>query len=382
MRKRELRTLWSVLLVCIFLLSAALLFGDTKAYYLGTSANGYMVPRDGGFRLEPIPGREGWYSITIDFNEENRDPLYDGHWYKVTDGTWNPDGSWGIESYGFQPAPVKKLPDGTPVGLGSIYIEKNCILTIIFDANTKTIYDDYLQRFPTPRIYGDSNEAMDRGPNWSMQDGEALVLKDDNVDGIFSGFYEIPAYKKDGNGYMMVTVLSTRFDTQYYFFAAVEQYKFDGTPAGMGQVSYLKPAENAIFEFRYDSRTHVTDVRECVPGEVVKLPTPVIYGDFNGWNIEGPRSVPLEYVGNNLYSATFTLPAYEGDGEGHMIIVCVSKMFYSDQWGMRWGAHEQYKLDGTPAGMGQVSYLKPLAETTYRFTFDGSTKETVYEVVN
>ncbi|HAA85652.1 MAG TPA: hypothetical protein DCE14_04775 [Kosmotogaceae bacterium] len=381
MNNSKLRIFAIVVMVCFFLLSSSLVLATTT-YYLGTSANGYQIPRDGGLRLEPIPGREGWFSITIDFNEENRDPLYDGHWYKVTSGTWNPDGCWGIESYAFQPAPVKKLADGTPVGLGSIYIEEDCELTIIFDSNTKTIYDDYLHKFPDPKIYGNFNEAMERGSNWSMKDDEALVLKDQNGDGIYSGFFEIPAFEGDDHGYMMAVVLSTQFNTQYFFFAAVEQYKFDGTPAGMGQVSYLRPDEDTIYEFRFDSNTKVTEVIECKPGQVVELPTPVIYGDFNGWNIEGPKAVLLEHKGDGLYTATLTLPAYDGEGQGYMMLVCLSKKFYSDQWGMRWGAEEQYKFDGSHAGMGQVSYLKPPVETTYRFTFDIVSKETVFEVVD
>lgn len=129
-KRKELGSLGIVVMVCVFLLGSSFMFANTISYFLGTSANGYQIPRDGGLKLEPIPKMEGWFSITIDFNAENRDPMYDGHYYKVTDGSWNPDGCWGVESYGFQPAPVKKLPDGTPVGLGSIYIANNCVLTI------------------------------------------------------------------------------------------------------------------------------------------------------------------------------------------------------------------------------------------------------------
>jgi len=380
--KKRVRVPVLLLLAIFIMFSTTILSQVQKSYYLGTSANGYQVPKDGGLKLEPIAGKDGWYSIIIDFNADNRDPMYDGHYYKVTDGTWNASGCWGVDNYAFQPAPVKTLVDGTVVGLGSIYIKENCTLHILFDANTKTIYDDYVQKFPTPRVYGDFNEAMGRGSNWSMSDESALVLNDFNGDGIYSGFYEIPRYAGTGDGYMMVTVLSTRFNTQYYFFGAQEQYKFDGTPAGMGMVSYVKPLEDTIYEIRYDSVSHKTTLVECVTDQVVELASPSIYGDFNGWNIEGPKALVLDKESENIYSATYTLPAYADDGAGYMMLVCVSKKFYNDQWGMRWGAHEQYKFDGTPAGMGEVSFLKPLRETTYKFSYNKTTHETTVEEVN
>jgi len=62
-----------------------------------------------------------------------------------------------------------------------------------------------------------------------------------------------------------------------------------------------------------------------------------------------------------------------------MVLVCLSKKFYNDQWGMRWGAEEQYIFDGTRAGMGQVSYLKPAAETSYKLTYNSLTHVTTLE---
>ena len=63
------------------------------------------------------------------------------------------------------------------------------------------------------------------------------------------------------------------------------------------------------------------------------------------------------------------------------MLVCLSKKFYNDQWGMRWGAEEQYIFDGTRAGMGQVSYLKPSAETYYKLTYNSLTHVTTVEEV-
>jgi hypothetical protein len=364
-------------IVGVLLLSTGFLFAASPRYYLGTSANGYQVPKEGGFELLPIPGRDGWYTITIDFNEDNRDPMYDGHYYKVTDGTWNVSGSWGTDHYAFQPAPVKILPDGQVAGLGSIYIKDNIELTILFDANTKTIYDNVIQTFPSPRIYGDFNAVMNRGNDWSMKDEEALALVDSYGDGNYNGYYTIPAYHGEADGYMMVTVLSTRFDTTWYVFGAYEQYLFDGNPAGMGKVSFLKPLEATTYEFIFNPKKKNTMVNQVFAGQVVPLPNPTVYGDFNGWVAFGENAVVLQKTEKaGVFSGTLTLPVYQGEGEGYMVLIALSKKFYDDQWGKRWGVEEQYKLDGTPAGFGQASFLKPDRETTYTLVYDASTHVT------
>ncbi len=362
--------------ICL-ILTTAFLFASGPQFFLGTSANGYMVPRDGGYELKPIEGKDGWYRITIDFTEDNRDPMYDGHYYKVTDGTWDAKGSWGTDNYAFQPAPVYVTPSGDVAGLGSVYIRDNGKCTIVFDSNTKTIYDDSVQAFPTPRIYGDFNTAMGRGSDWSMWDTEALTLTDLYGEGIYRGFYTLPAYEGDGDGYMMATILSTQFDTNWYFFGAKEQYKFDGTPAGMGQVSYLNPSEETTYEFVFDPETKKTRMIPVQDGEVRNLPSPTIYGDFNGWIVFGSQAFALQPTQNaHIYEGSITLPAYTGDGDGYMMILALSKRFYDDQWGKRWGVETQYKFDGTPAGFGQASYLKPAQETSYHFSYNATNHKT------
>ena len=141
------------------------------------------MPRDGGLKLEPVPGKENWYAIMIDFNEDNRDPMYDGHYYKVTDGTWNADGCWGVDNYAFQPAPVKKLGDGTVVGLGSIYIQENCKLRYRSTPTPKPS-TTITSRVPAPDL--ELQRSDGRGP-LEMIDESALVLTDPNADGVFNG---------------------------------------------------------------------------------------------------------------------------------------------------------------------------------------------------
>jgi len=109
-------------------------------YYLAGSFNGY-VPNDPNFKMKPIPGKETWYTFTVLLTENNRDELYDGHWYKVTTGNWN-DPSYGIDNYCIENPPIKYLDDGTPIGLGSIWVDENIELTVMFDSVNKIVYDN------------------------------------------------------------------------------------------------------------------------------------------------------------------------------------------------------------------------------------------------
>jgi len=108
-------------------------------YYLAGSWNGYLV-NDENYIMMPLPSKSGFYYATVELKQTNRDAMYDGHWYKVTEGNWNK--SYGIEKYAVQPAPVKYFGDPPQaIGLGSIWIDENLTLTVYFDSVTKTIYD-------------------------------------------------------------------------------------------------------------------------------------------------------------------------------------------------------------------------------------------------
>lgn len=234
--------------------------GETEetVYYLAGNFCGYE-PAVEEFKLSPIEDEEGWYEITVELTEENRDTTYDGHYYKITNGTWDDDGTWGADFYALQPAP--ESPTGG--GLGSVWVYENMTLTVHFDSVNKVIYDNSMVReFETPRIYGDFNAAMDRGADWSVSDGEALELED-RGDGTFSAEYEIPAYSGENeDGYSMAVALSEIYYIDEYGrrWGVNEQYKFDGTPAGMAGVSNLKPDQDTTYVFTFDSDTKVTTV--------------------------------------------------------------------------------------------------------------------------
>ena len=352
---------------------------EAVTYYLGTSANGYQTPRDGGYVFEPVLGRPGFYKLVIEFTEANRDPMYDGHYYKVSRGGWGANETWGVDHYAFQPAPEKVLPDGQVAGLGSIYIKENTTLTILFDANTKTIYDDYLQVLPVPRIYGDFNEAMGRGPNWSVAKGEALELSERLGDGLYTGLFKLPEYTGDGDGFSMVVALSVQFNMEWNIFTVVEQYKFDGTPAGMGDVSYLSPTEETIYEFFFDADTKELTYVETFGGEVRTFDNPRIYGSFNHWAFRGANAFELfDHYGAGVFEGSMVLPAFEDTGDGHALIVALSKILYDDEWGIRWGIHEQYLFDGSAAGMGSASYINNAEDAFTTFIFDINDKTTTY----
>lgn len=117
-------------------------------YYLAGSWNGYLV-NDEFFEMELVAGSQTFYTATVSLTADNRDANYDGHWYKVTEGNWT--NSYGIDNYIQQPAPVKKTPGGQVIGMGSIWIDANMTLIIMFDSANKIVYDNANGKtLPTP----------------------------------------------------------------------------------------------------------------------------------------------------------------------------------------------------------------------------------------
>lgn len=108
-------------------------------YYAAGSWNGYLV-NDEFYQMTLVPGSTKLYTVTVILTAENRDAIYDGHWYKITEGNWNH--SYGTDNYVLQPAPVKKTDKGVPIGLGSIWIDDDMTLTIRFNSVTKVVYDN------------------------------------------------------------------------------------------------------------------------------------------------------------------------------------------------------------------------------------------------
>ncbi|HHU23635.1 MAG TPA: InlB B-repeat-containing protein [Acholeplasmataceae bacterium] len=332
---------------------------EETVYYLAGNFSNYS-PNDERFIMTKVDGEENLYTITVELTEEVRDVAYDGHYYKVTDGTWNADGTWGIDFYYIQPAPLS--PTGG--GLGSIWHWGNGTLTVSFNAETKEIRDtlemseDIIEAIP-PAIYGEFT-------TWVYEGENALILTDDDADGVFDGTWEFTeAVTSDAT-----LILSKKwYDDQWgQRWGAHEQYKFDGTPAGMGQTTMIS-FEPGLYYFAYYSETKLTTYLKLEDGVEITLKTPRIYGAFNGWNYNNDQTQLLtDEDGDGIYT---TMVEFTESGSTD-ISTLVSLRWYDDQWGVRWGANEQYKMDGTPAGMGDSSTFEYQAGL-YLFKYNPTT---------
>ncbi|MHB8964191.1 MAG: hypothetical protein ACYC5K_13675, partial [Saccharofermentanales bacterium] len=234
------------------------------------------------------------------------------------------------------------------------------ILLLVCFASASAIAGDEVT-LPMPVIYGDFN-------SWAIEGDNARPLAETAAgSGIFKGSYNFDAYAGDGDGYA-VFVCVTKVDYDPYGWGAGEQYTLAGEAAVMGSESWFKPTVTGLYEFTYDSATHITTI---LPPEVL-FDAPVIYGDFNSWAIEGENARPLveTATGSGIFKGSFTFDAYTGDGDGYSVFTCISKINYG-QYG--WGAGLQYKLNGEVAGFGATSFFKPTVTGLYEFTYDSAT---------
>ncbi len=214
---------------------------------------------------------------------------------------------------------------------------------------------------PSPVIYGDFN-------GWKIEGDDAKPLTETEAgSGIFKASYNFEAYTGTGDGYA-INVCITKVDYGEYGWGAGEQYTLEGEAAGMGVTSSFAPEVTGLYEFTYDSATHITTI---LPPEVM-FDSPVIYGDFNGWAIEGENAKPLteKPAGSGIYVGSYNFDAYTGDGDGYTVIVCLSKMNYGEYG---WGAGTQYTLAGEAAGFGTTSIFAPEVTGLYEFTYDSAT---------
>ena len=228
--------------------------GLENTFFVGASWNGYL-PDDAGSILKKLEGFDNVYYIEVNLTEDNADPVWGGHFYKVTNGTWDADGCWGADFNIVKTIPVH--PDGA--GLGSIWIDRNGVFTIYFNSDTKQLFDTS----SVPRIYGDFNTAMNRGYDWDLEN-DSLLLLDLNFNGVFEGTFTIPGYEGEGEGYMMavcITIVPYEWGGVVSW-GAGDQYLFDGTPGGMGLVSFFKPDRDVIVTFSYDPATNVTTLTQ------------------------------------------------------------------------------------------------------------------------
>ncbi len=226
---------------------------------------------------------------------------------------------------------------------------------------TTVIFVEYT--LPKPVIYGVFN-------GWDLIGADAKPLTETGTGtGIFTAVYHFDAFTGAGDGYDLTTCITRKYYTDWSVWGAGEQYKMDGTVASMGVTSFFKPTVSGDYLVTYTASTHVTTLYLIVP-----FATPVIYGDFNGWALEGADACPLieTGAGTGVFKGIFTFNAYTGGGSGYYFTTSLSKK--DSEWGF--GSYEQYKMDGTVATFGNTSFFKPTVTGQYLVTYTAATHKT------
>ncbi|NLN50390.1 MAG: InlB B-repeat-containing protein [Acholeplasmataceae bacterium] len=334
-----------------------------NVYYLAGSFTSYKED-DTAYKMLPVSGQEGVYELTVELTDDNRDSAYDGHYYKVTNGTWDADGCWGVDSYYIDPAPTS--PTGG--GLGSVWHWANGTLKVTWDENEKKITDELTMAeeiiVDVYAIYGEFN-------GWAIEGENAVLIKDVDQSGVYIAEIE---FNEEITSDFTVVVNKLWWDDQWgQRWGAHEQYKFDGQAAGMGSATELTLAAGRYY-FSFDSATKITTYQKVEKDVVIAYANPRLYGEFNAWAIEGKDAVFLKDLAKSgIYQAELTFAeAIKSD-----FTIAVSQKFYDDEWGQRWGVDEQYQLDGSAAGMGVVTTLE-LEAGTYLFSYNSKTHVTTH----
>jgi hypothetical protein len=354
---------------------------EEVAYYVGASWNNYL-PNDPGSQMTPISGKDGWYTLTAELTAENRDSLYDGHYYKVTNGTWDAAGCWGAAEYALQPAPAS--PTGG--GLGSVWVYDNQTLTILFDSSTHTVYDSSMvEVFETPIIYRDFS-------SWSLDpDAGAIVLTQSETDeNIYTGSATLGAYTGEGYGWSFAVALDQMYYTSWYVWGVKTQYLFSGADGGFGKLSYIDLSAETTITFTYDAETHQTDASVDV---IEPLATPVVYGTLTRKTADSECFL-LEGEGALAMTASETAGLWEMDVEldtfvaptegwytadlGYRVLVVTAKQYYA-AWDS-WGASSLYQYDLAGTLTGTATILTVTEDGTYHFVFDEATHVTTVSI--
>lgn len=331
------------------------------AYYVGASFNGYNE-KDEDSKMIEKEDEPGVYTFEIVLTETDRDKAYDGHYYKVTNGTWDAEGTWGVDNYYISPAPAS--PTGG--GMGSIWHWANGTLTITWDSNTKKITDTLVISEPKVEevygIYGAFN-------GWAIEGENAFLLEDIDNDGRYVGEIKFDEEVTSDFGFVVDKLW---FDDQWgQRWGANTQYKLDGTAAGMGDSTTLT-LEAGKYLFVYDAATKITTHMKIVDGVTYKFPAPRLYGEFNGWAFKG---VGTHYFNEKEQDGVHFFELEVENALTSDFTVMLSQQYYEAY--AVWGAGEQYKLDGNPAGMGNATTLT-LEPGKYLFVYNSITHVTTH----
>jgi len=322
--------------------------------------NSWAIEGEDALVLRDID-QDGKYVIELEFSEEVTSDFgvlyskmfYEGEGYAV----------WGAgEQYKF---------NGKAAGMGGVTtltLEPGRYL-FVHDTMTKiTTYTKMVQgatyEFPLPRLYGEFN-------TWAFKGEGAQYFSEKDQDGVH--FLELEVEKALTSDFTVMLTQMYYVGEGYATWGAGEQYKLDGEAAGMGNASSLT-LEPGKYLFAYNSITHVTTHIKIQNGAEYRFINPRIYGEFNVWAIEGGNAICFEAIDEN---GKYTLEIEITSTITSDFTIVVSKMFYEGEGYAVWGAGEQYKPDGTAAGMGEAMILT-LEPGVYIFTYDPDTHITTY----
>lgn len=275
------RTLKLIALITVMCLLCAVLFACSNGkgkqpetvYYLTGSFNGYNVADetykmiklgDESMLKESMPDADLYY-FTVNADSLIPDAVYGQHYYKVTAGDW--DNCWGTEKYDLQPAAVYYDEDGNPTGLGSIYIpgDYKGDLTVVFDANSKKIYDNVMEKEFAPCVYGDFQSSFGLKKDWDYSAEGSFAMTKNNI-----GFYEVtidvPAYKGDAEtGATMYVVISSKCylavgsEYDYISWGAGKQF----IVSGAGANNVIKPTSSMSYTITFNPNTNAVTISKA-----------------------------------------------------------------------------------------------------------------------
>ncbi len=250
----------SVVVAVVCTLCFSSLAVSAANYYAVGDFNAYTVD-DVNTQMIPATDGSGTYSILVE-DIAIAETADKNHAYKITDGTWNASGSWGIESYTLTPNPFPANPMNAILFSGTT--ERD--VTFYFNADTKKVADSTYYTPVEPYIVGDFFNEMAIGTDWTPADS-TLKLLDTNFDNIYTGSFVIPA-----GTYSFKTTIGKTWDLAY---------GVDGATTGLSGIPLVLANESYV-TFTFNGTTHVTtftigSVPTPTPIPTVTLaPTPTV----------------------------------------------------------------------------------------------------------
>jgi hypothetical protein len=223
----------AAIMIAVLTLGLTAFAADTK-YYVAGDFNGYTNP-DENYVMQSI-GND-IYTLTKNIPASTADP----HAYKITNGTWDANGCWGLDTY-THPNP----PYTHPMGSILFKTDKAMDITFYFNAKTKAVADSTYYTMLEPYIVGDFFDEAGIGKDWEAEKA-TMKLIDPGFKNIYSGAYNIPA-----GSYTFKVTIGKSWNTSY---------GKDGATSGMNNGIELKLANPSKVSFTFDANTKLAAVK-------------------------------------------------------------------------------------------------------------------------